>query len=248
MQQGRFVITENRPLTKDVREMTLAGDVSAFTRPGQFAQIRVPGRSLRRPISVCRLEKGSLTLVYKVVGSGTEDMARMAPGTCLDLLTGLGNGFDPSLSGDRPVLIGGGVGVPPLFELARVLLKAGRNVTVILGFNTKSEIFYHGEFEALGARVRLTTADGSEGVQGFVTSAVSPEDRFTRAYACGPEPMLRAVSEALDCPCSLSFESRMGCGFGACMGCSCRTLTGYKRICKEGPVLEKEEILWPTRE
>ncbi len=247
MQQGRFVITENRPLTDDVREMTLSGDVSAFMRPGQFAQIRIPGRPLRRPISVCRLEDGALTLVYKVVGAGTEDMSRMTPGTELDLLTGLGNGFDPAVSGGRPVLVGGGVGVPPLYELARALLREGRNVTVILGFNTSREIFYQKEFEALGAEVRLCTADGSAGIRGFVTAALSPEDRFTRAYACGPEPMLRAVCEAFDCPCSLSFESRMGCGFGACMGCSCRTLTGYKRICKEGPVLEKEEILWPTR-
>ena len=244
MQQGRFVITENRPLTKDVWEMTLAGDVSAFTRPGQFAQIRIPGRSLRRPISVCRLEDGGLTLIYKVVGAGTGDMSRMAPGTTLDLLTGLGNGFDPAVSGDHPVLIGGGVGVPPLYELARTLLRDGRDVTVILGFNTSEEVFYLPEFEALGARVRLATADGSAGVRGFVTSALRPEDRFSRAYACGPEPMLRAVSEALDCPCSLSFESRMGCGFGACMGCSCRTITGYKRICKEGPVMTKEEIIW----
>ena len=165
MQQGRFVITENRPLTDDVREMTLSGDVSAFMRPGQFAQIRIPGRPLRRPISVCRLEDGALTLVYKVVGAGTEDMSRMTPGTELDLLTGLGNGFDPAVSGGRPVLVGGGVGVPPLYELARALLREGRNVTVILGFNTSREIFYQKEFEALGAEVRLCTADGSAGLR-----------------------------------------------------------------------------------
>ena len=243
MKQNYFTILENTELTDSVVRLRLRGDTSAITRPGQFVNIRLAGRFLRRPISVCDVEGDVLTLIYKVVGGGTEQMRRMAAGTRLDLLTGLGNGYDLTPAGPRPLVIGGGVGVPPMYWLTKELLAAGRQVTAVLGFNTGSEIFYAEEFRALGARVILATADGSVGVKGFVTDALAGLD-YSYFYTCGPEPMLKAVYRATKGEGQLSFEKRMGCGFGACMGCSCRTITGHKRICKEGPVLRKEEIRW----
>ena len=222
--------------------MVLAGDTSDITNCGQFVNIQLSGLFLRRPISVCDYDGQTLTIVYKVVGKGTAQMAAMVPGEKLDILTGLGNGYDLTLSGDHPVLLGGGVGVPPMYNLAKKLREQGKTVSVILGFNTKSEIFYEEEFKALGCQVTVTTVDGSYGKKGFVTDAL-PED-YTYFYTCGPEPMLKAVYKATKTSGEMSFEERMGCGFGACMGCSCKTLTGYKRICKEGPVMKKEEILW----
>ena len=204
---------------------------------------KLDGKYLRRPISVCDVNGDTVTILYKVVGAGTEQMSSMPLGIVLDVLTGLGNGYDTSLSGDRPVLVGGGVGVPPLYMLARKLIKEGKKVSVILGFNTKDEIFYEKEFKALGADVYVTTIDGSYGVKGFVTDALRDID-YTYFYSCGPEPMLKALYKASSTSGQMSFEERMGCGFGACMGCSCKTITGYKRICKDGPVLLKEEILW----
>ena len=242
MRQLLFEIKENRPLTKDIMEMILAGDTSDITRPGQFVNIKLDGLYLRRPISVCDAEEGKLTLIYKVVGKGTEQMRDMTEGT-LDILSSLGNGYDTSLSGERPLLIGGGVGVPPLYMLAKKLIENETTVDVVLGFNTKSEIFYEEQFKKLGANVTVTTVDGSYGEKGFVTSVIDNID-YTHFYTCGPEPMLKAVHKATKTSGQLSFEERMGCGFGACMGCSCKTLTGNKRICKEGPVLSKEEILW----
>ena len=243
MKQGIFEILENTALTETVFKMVLQGDVSAITAPGQFVNIKLDGLYLRRPISVCDLTEDTLTIVYKAVGKGTEQMSRMQAGEKLDVLTGLGNGYDLSLSGDKPVLLGGGVGVPPMYLLAKKLLAQGKKVQVVLGFNTRSEIFYEEEFKALGADVTVTTADGSYGVKGFVTDALK-EIAYTYFYTCGPEPMLKAVYKATATSGQMSFEKRMGCGFGACMGCSCRTITGYKRICKEGPVMKKEEILW----
>lgn len=243
MTEGLYTIVSNRALTASVWEMTLTGDTSALVRPGQFVNIRLAGRYLRRPISVCDWRDGELTLIYKVVGGGTEQMSRLRPGDTLNLLCGLGNGFDPARAGARPLLIGGGVGTPPMIGLARALREAGAAVTAVLGFNTAAEIFGVDRLEALGATVRVATADGSAGVRGFVTDALDGLDP-THYYACGPEPMLRAVHGALACGGELSFEQRMGCGFGACMGCTCRTITGNKRICREGPVLQKEEILW----
>ena len=242
MKQSIFQILSNTALTDSVFKMVLSGDTSAITAPGQFVNIQLDGLFLRRPISVCDYDKNTLTLVYKVVGKGTEKMSRMMPGTQLDLLTGLGNGYDLTLSGERPVLLGGGVGVPPLYNLAKKLIAQGKDVTVILGFNTKSEIFYEDAFQALGCTVLVTTVDGSYGVKGFATDAL-PED-YTYFYTCGPEPMLKSVYRATRTSGQMSFEERMGCGFGDCMGCSCKTLTGYKRICKDGPVMKKEEILW----
>ena len=246
MKQGIFTVRTNRALTREVYEMTLRGDASAITAPGQFVNIKVEGFFLRRPISVCDYGPDTLTLVYKVVGGGTAAMAAMRAGTELDLLTGLGNGYDLSPAGEKPLLLGGGVGVPPLYRLCRDLVAQEKAPTVILGFNTAGEIFYEEEFKALGVKVIVTTADGSYGQKGFVTDAMGGLD-YTYFYCCGPEPMLKAVYKASSTSGQFSFEERMGCGFGACMGCSCQTITGPKRICKEGPVLRKEEILWQTQ-
>ena len=243
MRQSYFKILENTALTETVYRMVLAGDVTDITRPGQFVNVLLDGLFLRRPISVCDCEDGKLTLVYKVVGKGTEKMSRMVAGEELDILTGLGNGYDLSVSGDAPLLVGGGVGVPPLYMLAKKLIAEGKRVRVILGFNTAAEVFYEEEFRALGATVTVTTVDGSRGVKGFVTAALD-EAPYTYFYTCGPEPMLRALHGATTTSGQYSFEERMGCGFGACMGCSCKTVTGNKRICREGPVLVKEDILW----
>ena len=243
MRESIFTITENTQLTSTVFKMKLSGDVSEITSPGQFVNIKLQGLYLRRPISVCDCEDGVLTLIYKVVGKGTEQMAKMTAGEELNVLTGLGNGYNTALSGDKPVLLGGGVGVPPLYMLAKKLIAEGKKVSVVLGFNTKEEIFCEEDFKALGADVSVATADGSYGVKGFVTDALKDID-YTYFYTCGPEPMLKALYKVTTTSGQFSFEERMGCGFGACMGCSCKTITGYKRICKDGPVLEKEEILW----
>ena len=242
MKQSIFEIITNVPLTRDVYKMVLSGDTSAVTNCGQFVNIQLTGKFLRRPISVCDYDAETLTIIYKVVGKGTEQMAAMVSGRKLDILTGLGNGYDLTLSGENPVLLGGGVGVPPMYNLAKKLVAEGKTVSVILGFNTQSEIFYENEFKALGCEVTVTTVDGSYGVKGFVTDALPAS--YSYFYTCGPEPMLKAVYKATSTSGQMSFEERMGCGFGACMGCSCKTLTGYKRICKEGPVMKKEEILW----
>ena len=243
MKQGIFEILTNEALTASVYRMTLAGDTSAINAPGQFVNIRLTGKFLRRPISVCDCEDGVLTIVYKVVGHGTAQLAAMDKGEKLDLLTGLGNGYDLELTGEAPLLVGGGVGVPPMYYLAKKLREQGKQVQVILGFNTASEIFFEEAFKALGCAVTVATADGSYGVKGFVTDAMQGLS-YTHFCACGPEPMLKALYKASNTSGQMSFEERMGCGFGACMGCSCKTLTGNKRICKDGPVMRKEEILW----
>lgn len=242
MKQGIFEITENVYLTENVLRMSLKGDTSAITAAGQFINIKLEGKYLRRPISVYDCCDEVVTVIYKVVGGGTEQMSKMKPGEKLDVLTGLGNGYNLKCAGKNPVLIGGGVGVPPIYMLAKKLIAAGCKVSVVLGFNTKSEIFCENEFKALGCDVTVCTADGSYGIKGFVTGALPKE--YTYFYTCGPEPMLKAVYSATKTSGELSFEERMGCGFGACMGCSCKTVTGYKRICKEGPVMKKEDILW----
>ena len=241
MKQTIFTITENTALTATVYKMVLTGDTDGITT-GQFVNILLDGLYLRRPISVCDCQGDTLTLIYKVVGKGTAQMAAMTAGQTLDVLTGLGNGYDVAKAGDKPLLIGGGVGVPPLYMLARLLREQGKPVSVILGFNTADEVFCEQEFAALGCDVTVTTVDGTHGVKGFVTAAL-PEE-YSYFYTCGPEPMLKAVYKATTTSGQFSFEERMGCGFGACMGCSCKVITGYKRICKDGPVLEKEEILW----
>jgi dihydroorotate dehydrogenase electron transfer subunit len=242
MKQTSFKVLSNEKIAQNVYKMVLTGDTSAITSPGQFVNLLVDSCFLRRPISVCDVNDSELTLVYKVVGAGTKLMSKASAGDEFDTLTGLGNGYDLTKSGKTPLLLGGGVGVPPLYMLAKKLINEGKKVSVVLGFNTKSEVFYEDEFRALGSDVTVATADGSYGVKGFVTDAL-PDD-YSYFYTCGPEPMLRAVFRTTSTSGQFSFEERMGCGFGACMGCSCKTVTGYKRICKEGPVLEKEEILW----
>jgi dihydroorotate dehydrogenase electron transfer subunit len=243
MKQGIYTITANEALTKDVWRMVLAGDTSAMSAPGQFIEISLPGFYLRRPISVCDYDDTSITIIYKVVGQGTDAMTKLVPGDTLDVLCGLGNGFDPAKSGDAPVLVGGGVGVPPLYNLAKKLLAAGKKPTVILGFNKADEIFYAEEFKALGADVVVTTVDGSVGVKGFVTNALPENISFV--YTCGPLPMLKALYKATDgVSGEYSLEERMGCGFGACMGCSIMTKEGAKRVCKDGPIFQKEVLEW----
>ena len=243
MKQSIFTIKENVDLTSSVYKMTLVGDVSEITKPGQFVNIKLDGLFLRRPISVNDVVGNELTIIYKVVGKGTELMSTMKDGE-LDILTGLGNGYDVSLCGENPLLIGGGVGVPPLYMLAKQLISHGKKVSVILGFNTKEEIFFEDEFKKLGADVYVTTVDGSYGTKGFVTDVMKNLDTYSYFYTCGPEPMLKAIYNTSTTEGQFSFEERMGCGFGACMGCSCKTIYGNKRICKDGPVLKKEEILW----
>jgi len=243
MKQSIFKITSNEKIARDIFKMTLAGDTSAITAPGQFVNIKLDGFFLRRPISVCDCVGENLTLIYKAVGRGTEQMSRMTAGENLDLLTGLGNGYNTKISGGSPLLVGGGVGVPPMYMLCKKLVAEGKKVTVVLGFNSKDDVFYEDEFRALGADVHIATADGTYGTKGFVTDVIK-NLQYTFFYTCGPEPMFRAMHKMMKTPGQYSFEERMGCGFGACMGCSCKTLTGNKRICKEGPVMESEEIIW----
>ena len=237
-----FEIKSNKIIAKNTYEMVLLGDCSDI-RCGQFVNIKLDGFYLRRPISVCNVEGNELTIIYKVVGNGTEAMAKMGEGVKLLTLTGLGNGYDISKSGDTPLLVGGGAGVPPMYLLCRQLVNEGKKPSVILGFNSKDEVFYEKEFKDLGANVIVATADGSYGIKGFVTDGFDLVD-YSYFYTCGPEPMLKAVYNASKTSGQFSFEERMGCGFGACMGCSCKTKYGNKRICKDGPVLEKEEIIW----
>ena len=243
MKQDIFTVTENVKIAPSVYKMRLESDMLAITKPGQFINIKLDGFYLRRPISVYDLDEKGVTIIYKVVGKGTEYMAALGKGTRLDILTGLGNGYDVSCAGDAPLLLGGGLGVPPMYLLTKTLLAEDRTVTAVLGFNKKEEIFCADEFEKLGAKVIVTTADGSYGVKGLVTDAMK-ELSYTHVFCCGPEPMLRAVYKKCKTSGQFSFEERMGCGFGACMGCSCKTITGSKRICKDGPVLFREEILW----
>lgn len=243
MKQGIYTVLSNRKIAKNTYEMKLSGDTGAFSRPGQFLNIKVDGFYLRRPISVCDYTEDSLTILYKTVGHGTEAMSKLPAGAALDILTGLGNGFDVSKCKGTPLLVGGGAGIPPLFHLAKRFLEKGVKPTVILGFNTADEVFYEEEFRALGAEVHVATSDGSHGEKGFVTD-VMKHVTYDYFYTCGPMPMFRAIEKIAVTDGEYSFEERMGCGFGACMGCSCKTLYGNKRICRDGPVLEREEIIW----
>lgn len=245
MKQGLFSITQNEKIAQSVYKMRLSGDTSAIKKAGQFVNIKLDGFFLRRPISVCDYTAEKLLIIYKVVGKGTEKMSAMEKGEQLDILTGLGNGYDLTVKTEKPVLIGGGVGVPPLYKLSKELKNQGKRVSVILGFNSEKEIFFEDEFKEIADRVLICTADGSYGIKGFVTDAIKDID-FDYFFTCGPEPMFKALESTIDKGISgqLSFEQRMGCGFGACMGCSCKTLTGNKRICREGPVLFREEIIW----
>lgn len=244
MKQNLFTVISNEPIADKVFKMVLSGDTSDITATGQFVNIKLNGFFLRRPISVCDFADGMLTIIYKVVGTGTEYMSTLNNGAVLDILTGLGNGYNTEISGQKPLLVGGGVGVPPMYALAKKLISQGKSVSVILGFNSKNDIFFEEEFKQLGCKVVVATADGSYGIKGFVTDALSDVGDYTYFYTCGPEPMLKALYNATSTEGQFSFEERMGCGFGACMGCSCKTKYGNKRICKDGPVLMKEEIIW----
>ena len=243
MNNGLYTIISNEKIAKDVYKMVLSGDTASITAPGQFINIQIDGFFLRRPISVCDWDGDTITIIYKVVGQGTDALAAMTAGVSLSVLTGLGNGYDTSKSGEKPLLIGGGVGVPPLYKLCKTLVSEGKKPTVILGFNTKDEVFYEDEFKSLGAQVYVTTADGSHGIKGFVTDAFDRVD-YTYFYTCGPMPMFKAVESRVKTSGQYSFEERMGCGFGACMGCTHKTKNGNKRVCREGPVFEREEIIW----
>ena len=243
MLQSFYEIKSNIKIARDVYKMELVGDTSHITAPGQFINIKLDGKFLRRPISVCDYDENTVTIIYKVVGVGTELLSSYESGKALDILTGLGNGYDTSKSGEAPLLIGGGVGVPPMYNLAKKLIAEGKRVSVILGFNSSDDVFYEDEFKKLGASVTVTTADGTKGIRGFVTDAMADLD-YSYFYTCGPEVMFRAIENIAKTSGQYSFEERMGCGFGACMGCSCKTKYGNKRICKDGPVLEREEIIW----
>ena len=243
MKDTYFTLTENRKIAANTYLSVLEGDTSDITASGQFVNIKLDGLYLRRPISVCDVEGNKLTIIYKAVGVGTEKMASTPVGEKWLTLTGLGNGYDLTKSGQAPLLIGGGAGVPPMYYLAKKLVAEGKRPTVILGFGRSDEVFFKDEFEALGLKVLVTTVDGSEGIKGFVTDAMDSID-YTYFYTCGPEPMLKAVYDKTVTSGQFSFEERMGCGFGACMGCTCKTKYGNKRICRDGPVLEKEEIIW----
>lgn len=246
MKQVILTIAQSAPIARGTVRTVLSGDTSAITRPGQFINILLDNKYLRRPLSVCdcvKGENGSVTVIYKTVGEGTLKLSRLPAGTRLDVLTGLGNGYDTAPAGESPLLIGGGAGVPPMYMLCRELISLGKSVQVIAGWNSADEAFYTEEFRALGAALTVATADGTMGIKGFVTDAMKNMN-YSYIYACGPLPMLKAVDAAAASGGQLSFEERMGCGFGACMGCSCKTKYGYKRICRDGPVLTREEIIW----
>ncbi|MEG3029109.1 MAG: dihydroorotate dehydrogenase electron transfer subunit [Oscillospiraceae bacterium] len=239
-----YTIAENKEIARDVFLMILEGDTSFITAPGQFINIEVEGFYLRRPISICDWDKETITIIYKVVGKGTQKMSQMVFGEKLDILTGLGNGFTIAQDSKRPLVIGGGVGTPPMYALTKQLLKCGKKPTVILGFSTAAEVFYEEEFSRLGCEVYVATNDGTYGEKGYVTDIIKTLEDYDYFYTCGPEPMLKAIAQSTNTSGQLSFEERMGCGFGGCMGCSCKTITGNKRICTEGPILVKEDVLW----
>ena len=242
--RDKYKIKSNQQIAKNVYEMVLEGDTTYIVRPGQFINIELDGCYLRRPISVCDYDDKTITIIYKVVGNGTEKMATFEEGKILDILTGLGNGFEVKRGGEKPLLIGGGVGTPPMYNLCKKLVEQGKNPVVVLGFGNVDDVFYEEKFKEMGVEIHISTVDGSYGVKGFVTDIVKDLKDYTYYYTCGPKNMLKAVYDTATTDGELSFEEKMGCGFGACMGCTCETTKGNKRICKEGPVLKKEEIIW----
>lgn len=244
MNKSKYKILENKKIAKDVFEMVLEGDTTAINKPGQFINIEIEDLYLRRPISVCDYDEKTITVIYKVVGQGTEKMSKLEKGKELDILTGLGNGFDTKNSGDKPLIIGGGVGTPPMYRLCKDLISEKKTPTVILGFNSKEDMFYKDKFEELGVKVYISTVDGSIGIKGFVTDVMKTIGDFTYFYACGPMVMLEAVCKEANISGEISLEGRMGCGFGACMGCTIQTKKGNKRVCREGPVFDKEDLIW----
>lgn len=246
MKESSFELICNNALTADVFETVLKGDISDITSPGQFINIKLDGLFLRRPISVADLDEkeATVTIVYKTVGAGTEKLKELKTGSRLNILTGLGNGYDLSVCGGDPLLIGGGVGTPPMYYLCRRLIEEGKSPRVILGFNKKDEIFFEDRFAELGVPVTVTTVDGSYGVKGYVTDAMKKERGYSYIYACGPFAMMRGVADKAQTDGQFSLEERMGCGFGACMGCTVHTRSGDKRVCREGPVFEIKDIIF----
>ena len=242
MRQKTDEILSNRNIARGVYEMKLKADTDDI-HPGQFVDIALPGKYLRRPISVCQAENGVLTLIYKTVGRGTEQMSRMQAGEKLDVLLPLGNGYDLTKAGEQPLLVGGGVGVPPLYMLAEKLSRKS-HVTVILGFNAKDEIFYEEEFRRLGCDVIVCTADGSYGIKGFVTDGLKTVKQYSYVYACGPAVMLKNMDGMLESDGEYSMEERMGCGFVVCLGCTIVTREGAKRVCADGPVFDRKVLVW----
>lgn len=242
--RDKYKIKSNKKIAQNVYEMILEGDTTYIIRPGQFINIELDGFYLRRPISVCDYDNETITIIYKVVGRGTRKMSTLQEGHVLDVLTGLGNGFEVKRSGEKPLLIGGGVGTPPMYNLCKKLVEQGQKPIVILGFGSMDDVFYEEKFREMGVEIYISTVDGSYGTKGFVTDIVKNLKDYTYYYACGPKNMLKAVYDTATTDGELSFEEKMGCGFGACMGCTCETTKGNKRICKDGPVLKKEEIIW----
>lgn len=245
MKQGLFQIYSNTQVADKVYLMRLLGDTSGFFCPGQFADVALDGRFLRRPFAATEWDSEGFSLIYKVVGQGTEQMTGLCNGDTLDILTGLGNGFDTSLCRYSALIVCGGLGASPVFSLARQLVSEGRKVTVIMGFNKASDVFFVKEFESLGATVAVATMDGSVGIKGLVTDAIDAlKPEFDCFYTCGPKVMMKAVCEKLQAPGQASLEERMGCGCGICYGCTCNTTKGARRVCADGPVFDKEDIIW----
>ena len=242
MRKSLYTITENAPVAAGTYRLVLCGDGAV---DGEFVHIAVPGFYLRRPLSICDLEEGRMTIVYKVVGEGTRALSAMVPGETLEVLTGLGKGFDPQACRKEALLVGGGLGVPPLLLLAKRLKAQGKKVTAVLGFNRAEERILVPEFEAACDAVAVSTVDGSVGVKGFVTDAIAAlRPTYDFFYTCGPMVMMKVVCDALEGPGEASLEERMGCGAGFCYGCSIQTKNGPRRVCKDGPVFKKEELIW----
>lgn len=249
---GEFRILSNDRVATGTYELRLEGPVAGLTTPGQFVTIEIPGFYLRRPFSVADWSEQTLRLFYKVVGDGTEALSTMQEGK-LSVMTGLGNGFDVhAAETKKPVLIGGGVGIPPLFGLAKRLVNMDKTPLVLLGFNRADELFLVEGFEEIGADVRVATVDGSVGTEGFVTTlfeqaidAIGPDAAYV--YTCGPMPMFQTLAKEMNrlgMDGCFSLEERMGCAVGICMGCSIETTEGMRRVCKEGPVFSKEVLPW----
>lgn len=240
-----YKVVSNQRLTAKTMKMVLEGDTQYITCAGQFVNVAVEGKFLRRPISVCDYDEKTITLLYDVVGEGTKAMSQMEEGAMLDLLTGLGNGFSENEPMEKPILLGGGIGCAPLYNLAKKLIARGLQPVVVLGFNGEKDVVAADMFEALGVRTYVATVDGSCGTKGFVTDVLREKEvQGDYFYACGPMPMLRAVCGGLDMAGEVSLDERMACGFGVCMCCSIETKSGTKRICKEGPVFRKEDLIW----
>lgn len=252
--QGTYVITEKQAIARETYSFTIScPEVAAAAQPGQFVHIRVKGFTLRRPISICGIDKeaGTLRIVFEIRGEGTSAIAGLNKGDLIDMLAPLGHGFTVSDSFKRVILIGGGIGTPPMLPLAK---HYGDKATAISGFRSASAVILQEDFRRTGAQTILCTDDGTLGIHGFVTQPFSElvkSGTIDAVYACGPMPMLKGIAEI--CKengifCEISLEERMACGIGACLGCACRTVRNdeeyFAHVCKDGPVFNAEEVLW----